>query len=383
MVRVKEFKIHKLNGLKDGKDAIKHNTELITEFYNAMHAHNTEAVAQMLDGAVDEPSFYYYEIEFDDKKKRGKGVLRGYVGLLGVEEYGSNIFNHENYFETLAEEIWGSLRHCGISFSPIMVLYPNTEEGITSIEPPTQLEMIQSTEYNDMRTGNVTHRIYRICDDGWNAEFKKRMQSRWVVIADGHHRYVASKKLSESDCISWVPTMFMDENSGMVVLSFTRVVKNMDLKLFDKITHAYPFSRTPVGSMVEMEHEIELMQKTRFGLFYIDNGEDKYEIMEVDAEYFEKYCRDNEEYSAMGVKLLHSLALDKAVQNPANNIEYTTSREHTKELIKNGYQIGIFMGRYKPQDIIQKGKVERRIMPQKATCCIPKTVPGIGIWKFR
>jgi uncharacterized protein (DUF1015 family) len=110
---------------------------------------------------------------------------RTLVAAVGIEPYGARVIRpHERTHAGPKEDRLRLTRAVRTNLSPVFGLYPDPE-GVTwaaagvAGSPDAELTDREGT----------THRFWRIADPAACEAVAEAMRERWILIADGHHRY--------------------------------------------------------------------------------------------------------------------------------------------------------------------------------------------------
>ena len=110
---------------------------------------------------------------------------RTLVAAVGIEPYEARVIRpHERTHSGPKEDRLRLTRAVRTNLSPVFGLYPDPEGlawGAAAPQGPPDAELTD-------REGTV-HRLWRIDDPAVHAAVAEAMRDRWILIADGHHRY--------------------------------------------------------------------------------------------------------------------------------------------------------------------------------------------------
>ena len=110
---------------------------------------------------------------------------RTIVAAVGIEPYSARVVRpHERTHAGPKEDRLRLTRAVKTNLSPVFGLYPDPEGLAWAAAGPTGSPDAELTD----REGTV-HRIWRISDPAATAAVGEAMRDRWILIADGHHRY--------------------------------------------------------------------------------------------------------------------------------------------------------------------------------------------------
>ncbi len=355
-------------------------------------------------------SFYVYGQDFE---VYGKQLFRfGFIGLIELEEFATKapsggkfagVLQHE---ETLPKDIIDRLSLCRASmanFGQIFVIYPDHEGAVDSILENTMKDdpIIDVTDYESVR-----HRIWKIDHEKDTGEITRLMQDKYVIIADGHHRYKTALKLSNEnpdlESAKYRMLTFVNiSNPGLIVLPTHRLIQNLedfdgDL-LLDKI-HQY----FDIETFDEKEPMFTLMEKRfqdgdhAFGLFMNDGH--FYTITLKDTAIMDEVMVDSSnELKKLDVSILHSLILDRMLGIDKEKLQQGTMKgggyvvylkgigdaiEESINSVKAEAQAVFYMNPTKVEEVEAVSK-NFEVMPQKSTFFQPKIWTGFTINKLK
>ncbi|MFW9788573.1 MAG: DUF1015 family protein, partial [Candidatus Thorarchaeota archaeon] len=184
----------------------------------------------------DKESFYVYGQDFEIK---GKKLFRfGFIGLIELEEFASSspddgrfagVLQHE---ETLPKDIEDRLNLCRTSmanFGQIFVIYPDHQREVDAV---LEKHMNSQPVGDIIDEEGIRHRLWRISDEEDLNEITRLMEDKYVIIADGHHRYktalALSKEHSNLEAAKYRMLTFVNiSNPGLIVLPTHRLVQNL------------------------------------------------------------------------------------------------------------------------------------------------------------
>jgi uncharacterized protein (DUF1015 family) len=357
----------------------------------------------------DLDSFYIYGQDFEID---GKKLFRfGFIGLIELEEFAkkppsrgnfSGVLQHE---ETLPKDIEDRLnlcRSCMANFGQIFVIYPDHEKKVDTI-----LERnMKSPPVGDVVDGDgIRHRLWRIIKKDDLAEIIKLMKDKYVIIADGHHRYKTALALSKENpelaSAKYRMLTFVNiSNPGLVVLPTHRLVQNLDSfsqeKLLKDITEYFDLVEfTDKDSMFELLSKSFKEGRHSFGLF-INDGK-FYALTLRNLKIMDSLLRDKSpELRKLDVAILHTLVLDKMLGIDKEKLAQGTMRgggfvvyvkgigdavDESIQGVKNGAQAVFFMNPTRVQEVEAVSK-NFEVMPQKSTFFQPKVWTGFTINKL-
>jgi uncharacterized protein (DUF1015 family) len=357
----------------------------------------------------EKESFYVYGQDFEIE---GRKLFRfGFIGLIELEEFAtsapsagifSGVLQHE---ETLPKDIEDRLnlcRSCMANFGQIFVIYPDHERQVDAIlEQHMKNDPVGDViDYDDIR-----HRLWRIDNEDDLKEIVRLMNDKYVIIADGHHRYKTALALSnehpELETTRYRMLTFVNiSNPGLVILPTHRLVQNLENFSKDKLLEDIK-KYFEVEIFESSESMFELMDskfrkgKHSFGLF-MDDGK-FYALTLKDLSIMEDLLPNRSaELRGLDVAILHALVLDKMLGIDKQKLEQGTMKgggyviyikgigdavEESIRLVHKEGQAVFFMN---PTRIGEVEAVSKNFecMPQKSTFFQPKVWTGFTINKL-
>jgi uncharacterized protein (DUF1015 family) len=355
-------------------------------------------------------SFYVYGQNFEVE---GKDLFRfGFIGLIELEEFASGepsdepfagVLQHE---ETLPKDIQDRLSLCRAAmanFGQIFVIYPDHQGEVDSI---LQKKMDDEPVADVTDPEGVRHRIWRLEGRKEIEKLSKAMESKYVIIADGHHRYKTALALSKEnpnlESAKYRMLTFVNIlNPGLVILPTHRVVQNLEdfskSRLLEDIKKHFEVTMSDdKDKMFKLMNDEFEKGKHSFGLF-VDDGH-FYTLTLEDDKIMEKLLPDkSEELRRLDVAILHSLVLDKMLGIDKEKLAQGTMKgggfvtyikgigdavDESINAVKGSSQAVFFMN---PTRIEEVESVSRNLecMPQKSTFFYPKVWTGFTIYKLR
>ena len=357
----------------------------------------------------DLESFYVYGQDFEIE---GKKLFRfGFIGLIELEEFASEapktgvfsgVLQHE---ETLPKDIEDRLslcRSCMANFGQIFVIYPDHEGAVDSVlERNMKKEPIGDVTDDE----GIRHRLWRIDKKEDTDEITRLMKDKYVIIADGHHRYKTALALSKEhpdlETAKFRMLTFVNiSNPGLVVLPTHRLVQNLEdfsqdslMKQLEEYFDVETFEST--DAMFSLMERMFKEGKHAFGLF-MDDG--KFYVMALkDISVMDTLLTDkSKELRGLDVAILHSLILDKMLGIDKEKLAQGTVKgggyvsyikgigdavEESIKSVKESSQAVFFMNPTRVDEVEAVSK-NFECMPQKSTFFQPKVWTGFTINKL-
>ncbi|MBN1539415.1 MAG: DUF1015 domain-containing protein [Candidatus Thermoplasmatota archaeon] len=358
----------------------------------------------------DRECFYVYGQNFD---VGGQELFRfGFIGLIELEEFAkkapskgkfAGVLQHE---ETLPKDIQDRLdlsRSTMAYFGQIFVIYPDPEGTIDSVLE-RYMEKAPIMDLVDM--DRVRHRLWKVDIPADRQRITDAMKDRYVIIADGHHRYKTAlalqKEHPELDTARYMMMTFVNmSNPGLVILPTHRLVQNLEdfdrsLILGKMREHFLVKAFDDKDAMFSEMERLFKEEKHAFGLYMND---DRFYSMElVDLSLMEKLRPEaSQELRRLDVAILHSLILDRMLGIDKEKLLHGTMTgggyvvyikgigdavDESIKQVNEGAQAVFFMN---PTRIDEVEAVSKNFecMPQKSTFFHPKVWTGFTIYKLR
>jgi uncharacterized protein (DUF1015 family) len=381
----------------------------VTNQYTRARDHFNRWLRERILEQDDDPSFYIYGQDFEIN---AKNLFRfGFIGLIELEEFARNapekgifagVLQHE---ETLPKDIEDRLnlcRNCMANFGQIFVIYSDHEKKIDVI-----LERnMKNSPIGDLVDGDgIRHRLWRISKKDDIEAISEAMKDKYIIIADGHHRYKTALALSEEN-----PTLgsakyrmltFVNiSNPGLVVLPTHRLVQNLDHFDKEKLLQdiRVHFDLEVFSGKQEMFQYVDMKFKEKkhsFGLFMNDGN--FYAFTLKDSEVMDRLLPDKSPaLRKLDVSILHTLVFDKMLGIDKEKLAQGTVKgggyviyvkgigdavDEAIQSVKSGAQAVFFMNPTRLQEVEAVSK-NYEVMPQKSTFFHPKVWTGFTINKL-
>ena len=287
------------------------------------------------------------------------------------------------------------------NFGQIFVIYPDSKREVDS----TLERHMERDPIGDVIDGDgIRHRLWRIDDDDVN-RIVKLMEDKYIIIADGHHRYktalALSKEHQDLESAQFRMLTFVNiSNPGLVVLPTHRLVQNLDdfssnrlLKDISKYFDVETFQKTK--DMFELMNKKFQEGKHSFGLFVNDG---KFYVLTLnDLSMMDELLPDkSEKLRGLDVVILHALILDKMLGIDKQKLEQGTMKgggyvsyikgigDAVEESIKTVQEDGQAVFFMNPTRVNEVEAVSKNFecMPQKSTFFQPKVWTGFTINKL-
>ncbi|TFG33742.1 DUF1015 domain-containing protein [Candidatus Thorarchaeota archaeon] len=378
--------------------------------YTRARNHFNEWIAEGVLKQDETESYYVYGQDFEIS---GKKLFRfGFIGLIELEDFAkvapssgqfSGVLQHE---ETLPKDIVDRLSLCRSAmahFGQIFVIYPDHEGSVDSI---LKKNMKKDPIADVSDSEGVRHRIWLVDDKNDVAKISENMLDKYVIIADGHHRYKTALTLSSEnpdlETARFRMLTFVNiSNPGLVVLPTHRLVQNLEIfskeKLVEEIKHYFDLEVFDnKDQMFDLMDKMFKEGRHAFGLFM--NDDKFYSFTLRDNRIMDEILPDkSSELRRLDVTILHSLVLDKILGIDKEKLLQGTMKgggfvvyikgigdavDESINTVKESAQAVFFMNPTRIQEVEAVSK-NFEVMPQKSTFFHPKIWTGFTINKLR
>lgn len=365
------------------------------------------------DGSLkqdEKDSFYVYGQDFEVE---GKMLFRfGFIGLIELEDFASQapssgkftgVLQHE---ETLPKDIVDRLSLCRstmANFGQIFVIYPDKEGSVDAV---LERNMKRDPVADITDAAGVRHRIWAVDDEADVQAVTTNMANKYIIIADGHHRYKTALQLSRDnpdlESAKYRMLTFVNiSNPGLVVLPTHRLIQNLEVfskeKLLKNIKEYFDLEIFDnKDEMFNLMDKMFTQNKHSFGLF-MDDG-NYYTFTLNDMEIMDSLLGDKSpELRGLDVAILHALILDKMLGIDKEKLLQGTMKgggfvsyikgigdavDESIKTVKGQAQAVFFMNHTRVEEV-EAVSNNFECMPQKSTFFHPKIWTGFTINKLR
>lgn len=340
-------------------------------------------------------AIYFYSHQY---KIKGESKTRlGFIALLRLDDDNSSVFCHEHTRLPAKEDRLKLLRQVKANLSPIFVIFQDKKR------------IIQYAYQNCIKSGRPfieavdeeknIHRIWRLDSAQILENFRRKLKTEDIFIADGHHRYEVAcayrqeikdklGKITGEESFNYILTYFTNTDPrGLSILPIHRLVRGdpkSDPDAFlDRLS-------------VHFDRE-EIKEKGRFFFLLEKSGCSQHVLGMYKAKKFYllrlKNIRipDNlisdkpKEYRSLDVSILNELILKNILgldTNISRNIEFNPDPDMIiEEADKSPANIAFLLNPVKVQEIMAVASTGQR-MPAKSTYFYPKVLSGLLINKL-
>ena len=328
----------------------------------------------------DKPCFYLYELVMNGRSQTGV------VGCASIDDYCRNVIKkHEN---TRADKEEDRIRHVdtlSAQTGPIFLAYRDRADLQALIKKGKEEKPL----YDFTAEDGITHRIYRIADEGMQEEIArifKEMDS--LYIADGHHRAASAVKVGKKrreqnpgytgneEFNFFLAVLFAQ--SELAIMDYNRVIKDLNGLTQDefiaKISESFTVESAP-------ESPYKPQDKHTFGMYL---GGKWYKLTAKDGTF-----DASDPVAALDVSILQQNLISPVlgIDDPRTDkrIDFVGGIRGLKELERRAQSDMCLAFSMFPttvddlMDIADAGK----IMPPKSTWFEPKLLSGLFVHKLK
>ena len=340
------------------------------------------------------PAVYCYHQTFQTPEGEEK-TRKGFLARLKLEDFEKGIvLPHEATLSAPKEDRLRLLRACKTNFSPIFGIYSDPEHKIDSL-----LDRCTggSPQFQVLDDGGVTNSIWSIHDQSVLQEVGTQMKTRWVLIADGHHRYEScllyrnEMRVTNPDPeapFEFTLMFFTNiHHPGITVLPYNRGV--MDLPNFQPDQLLRKASKYfEIREFDEQEFAIAALKKegsenTAF-LALLRGAKDLYLFkLKKNVRLGHFYPPQTPEaVQRLDVNILHKIFLQEILSISEEDVRqqsylkyYKDIKEEVKDFEAGRLQIAFFLNPTRVNQVVEVSRAGAK-MPQKSTFFYPKLMTG-------
>ncbi len=337
----------------------------------------------------DEDSFYIYTQRY----KHGSNTVDqlGFIGLMSLElGTADKVLPHENTLAAPKQDRLKLMRSVRSNLSPIFILHD--DKAVTGY-----LKKFCSSNKPiiDIKWEGVRHIVWKLSDRAVIDQIRKRMDSKKLFIADGHHRYEVAKmyanevlngSLPESlkESAKYMMVYFVEADENMLtVLPTHRIIKDMSglkkeevLERLKKYFNLY----TVTGVKSCMSKLSKLKGGHAFGMYL---GKGKYYVLDLkDIAASDEAIKDKPtEWKRLDVSILHLFVFQSVLEisDSDDNIEFVKDAADAVKAVNSGkFKAAFFLNPTKVDEVKERARLGER-MPRKSTYFYPKPLSGLVI----
>ncbi|MFO7929739.1 MAG: DUF1015 domain-containing protein [Candidatus Humimicrobiaceae bacterium] len=331
-----------------------------------------------------EECFYLFEEEF--KLENSIKKILGFIGLTKIEPYSAGkILRHENTLAKPKQDRFNLLKKTKANFGLIYTIYKDRSNLIQNIgSRKKKADIIISPLYDQ----NLKFRLWKVKEQQNIKQISELMDSKSILIADGHHRYETSKLYMETvndsgESKNYILTLFV--NSSQKDISIWPTYRLIKFKKFqktqgyiDRFKKYFNIQLRENASDAQVISEMTRLKKKSQKVFCLYDRSGKAYFLTLKASSGHKNSWKN-----LDVNILHNLIIGKIIpKNDIQKISFSHSiGEVSQNIANNNFDLAILLNAPEigeVEDLSAKGY----LMPQKSTYFYPKPCTGLVMYKF-
>ena len=326
----------------------------------------------------------------------GKSVTRkGFIALCRLEEFEQRvILPHEKTLAKPREDRFRLFKATNSNFSQVFSLYSDPDHEVDSVLNG----LAKSPPHSDVVFEDVQNRLWKVHDADAIGRIQRLMQSKQVLIADGHHRYetaLAYRDLMRSqnpghngnELYNYVMMFFTNvDDDGLVIFPTHRVVHSLasfepesllqkleDIFLLreckDRESLMMALSASPVRSFGLAVREIQSL--------FLLSLKPTISVADIVADEMPREVKD------LDVTVLHAailrdvLGISAEAQELKRNLTYVREPSEACEMVSSGQAQLAFLMNPTRIDEVRRAAKAGHTMPQKSTYFYPKLLSGL------
>jgi uncharacterized protein (DUF1015 family) len=357
----------------------------------------------------EEPALFGYSQTYTVPGTEEVRERKGFIGLGQLYDYADKVvYRHEQTFPKHKSDRLALFKATRTYCEQIYMLYSDpsftAEKAIFDSGAAPDLEI--TDEYG------VMHRVWKLTDSALIAKVVKAMDDKWLLIADGHHRYETSttymheraKALGISDAqpktdanglpvpafpeAAMMMTFVNAEAPGITILPTHRVafhLKNFTVDGFTLRAEEY-FAVTPLAADLSAADLLKKLNQTK-DVAFIASTRDKDFLLTPKPDAIAPLLSGlTPEKQQLDVTQLHKVVLEKVLDldeetvRAGDNIKYLREASEAVDEARSGKADVAFL--IKPVTLQQMKDISLNmdVMPQKSTDFYPKLLSGLAMY---
>jgi uncharacterized protein (DUF1015 family) len=320
------------------------------------------------------PFFYSYEISY--KMDNSERILRGFLGLVRLEELGKgSIHPHECTHSKPKKDRLELMRVCGANISPIFSLYSGSErKASTVLSRASALPPFIEAQDQD---GSI-HRLREISDPGAIDAIREELRNKPVFIADGHHRYETAlqyrndMRAKEEAQVGPRPydyvLMFLANmaDEGLTILPTHRLLRKIPGDMMELLSAHFLIEKVNAAEITR-----RIAGRRHVLGFYRGAGEEGY-ILDYKGGALSEIPPA---LADLDVSILHELVLGRLLHE--SDIAYEMDVRKCLRLVREGGYAAVFFLNPTRVEDVERVALSSLRMPPKSTYFYPKLLTGL------
>jgi uncharacterized protein (DUF1015 family) len=354
------------------------------------------------------PSLYLYDQEFS-LEEGGRRVHRGFIALNRLEEFTSGVVKpHEKTLSGPKADRFNLLKACSANFSPVLSLYA---DPCCVVEALTRKERERQPEVEVIDDDGVCHRLWQVTDSLIIRKAHDLLDSKPLLIADGHHRYEAAinyrnvlrekyPDFTGKETFNYIAMCFANmEDHGALILPTHRLIFGLSEFRLEPFLAALaewfeietrPLAPADAEARREVGRVLREKGKTRRTLAFFAGGETIYYLSLRNEKAMDDFFdpRTSKALRTLDVSILHQLVLEKVLGITAEAQERQAHLKYIKnfdepfaQVLAGKAQAAFLMNATRMSEVRDVANAGEK-MPHKSTYFSPRLLTGLVFQKI-
>jgi uncharacterized protein (DUF1015 family) len=355
------------------------------------------------------PAFYVYHQRFCPPGEPGSTprIRKGFIGLGRLEQYaGGVVFRHEQTLSAPKADRLELLRATRAHLESIMMLYSDPGRRLEAMLDEHTLGQPSASVPDEY---GVLHTLWDIDDAAILQLLQQEMESKKLIIADGHHRYETALTFEREcsarhpgapqDCSYALMTYINMDGEGITILPTHRVMTGLagwdPASFLRKAEQYFRISRLPFGDSsdkqqaVQLRHIISHAPAPAFGAFL--HGEDAFYSLEAKPDLpWDSLLPDlSTAQRLLNVNILHRIAfarclgIDEAAVQKERHLAYIRDFDEAVGAVQRGAAQACFLLTPVRIEQVRDIAFAGGTLPQKSTDFYPKLLSGLAMYSLQ
>ena len=326
--------------------------------------------------SLSEPSIWLLKESYVSKNNENL-TRSGFMASLDVTNDSDKfVLRHERTHQAPKMDRVNLYKSTLSNLSPLFFIYQDDQEQTKEFINHFNKMNIKSAIFD--HRGKVNLELLRSSDIDFIKKFSNSFEGKYALIADGHHRYAASRILDQEntspniDTSSLMGYLVPSSTPGLIVEATHRAIfklNNFDEELFiNKINEFFAIDSDLTNSSFSIHTKLK-------GEIKLTPTQDTIKLVESIVK--------NEFLSKIPVVILEEIILKKITGMNSQNISHRTNLKYfqdknlcSKELNNNNWNYAITVPPLSVDEIFKVTK-SGAIFPQKSTYFYPKAPTGL------
>ncbi|MFQ3350653.1 MAG: hypothetical protein ACI87X_001453 [Candidatus Arcticimaribacter sp.] len=312
------------------------------------------------------------------------------ICALTLSELGDDVLPHEQTIDKHLDDRYKLMSSTSANSGQIFMCYKDEEMSLETLH-----ENLKSKPSIDVELDDVQYKIWPVTDINAINQFVISLESKKLVIADGHHRYKTALKYSKNhpspQSEKVMVTLANSKNPGMQILPTHRIIKKLDVSIPDikkSLNEYFTFEEFEGVEQLLTRMEKSKNKKGVLGLFHKSSNTGlllefcAWEVLENDVDHKMDVLKK------LDTNILHRFLLngvfgiDTNKQADLENLSYLRGNNSPKKMLnKVEYEVVCFVNPPSLDDVFTIAE-NGEVMPQKSTYFFPKVYSGLVTRNF-